>query len=119
MPSSPTQCVTCRASKLGASAIHTLRSARAENTHAIRPARSPAFSTATRFVGNGELKICSSEKGRGGVSAEQAIREDHSNRTPTQSQADNFEFPCAAEYVKQCGIDNWGERKCCDWGQRS
>jgi hypothetical protein len=35
----------------------------AENTHAIRPAWSFVGPAATRFVGNGELKTCSSEKG--------------------------------------------------------
>src|ERR1700676_3974444 len=97
MPSSPRECVTCRASKFGASAIHTLCSPLAENTHAIRPAWSFVGPAATRFVGNGELKTCSSEKGRGGVCAElraeQVIREDHSNSMPPQSKADKFRIP--------------------------
>jgi len=43
-----------------------LRSPLFENTHAIRPEWSAA---AKRFVGNGELITCSSEKERGAVCA--------------------------------------------------
>src|SRR5260370_13352435 len=48
------------------------------------------------------------------ASARNSARSKESERTTAtacrrKARQISFEFPCAAEYVKQCGIDNWGK----------
>src|ERR1700730_158247 len=48
------------------------------------------------------------------ASARSSARSKESERTTAtacrrKARQISFEFPCAAEYVKQCGIDNWGK----------
>ena len=73
----------------------------------MRPARPPAGWEATRFVGKGELRTCSSEKPRGAVCAEQKIGEHTIGKIHRHNQADNARFPMRRRVREPTRIDNY------------